>query len=60
MPLALGTELHAILVKHGSVRRVDKGACVVPAASYYPKPCLVVDGMLCKSFEVKNSSKAPR
>lgn len=53
----LASELHTILVKHGTVRRVDKGACVVPAGSYYPALCLVVDGMLCKSFEVKNSSK---
>jgi CRP-like cAMP-binding protein len=55
--LRAAPDIRAILVKHGKVRRIEKNACVVSAGSFYPNLGLVVDGLLSKSFEVKNSSK---
>jgi CRP-like cAMP-binding protein len=56
--MRVAEDIHAILVKHGKVRRIDKDACVVPAGSFYPNLGLVVDGLLSKSFEVQNSKEA--
>jgi CRP-like cAMP-binding protein len=50
-------EIRDILVKYGKVRQVEKDGCVVPAGGFYSNLALILDGLLCKSFEVKNSSK---
>lgn len=55
--MRVAEDIRAILVKHGKVRRIAKDACVVAAGSFYANLGLVVDGLLSKSFEVKNSSK---
>ncbi len=51
-------DLRAVLVRHGKVRRIAKDACLVSAGGFYPNVGVVVDGLLSKSFEVRNSKEA--